>query len=404
MKLHKFLKAAVACAAVGIACCASVTAEPDDVSVRVNNVSIEFDQAPVIENGRTLVPIRAVFESAGAEVSWEQETQTATLEKDGYVVTVKLGEAFITKNGMPIAIDSPSQIINDRILIPVRAIAEAMDFGVTWNPIYRSVLIATNGKEYRPNSQWKTGFRPLKEHGFYVESSVTDLKIDLNHDNQPETVTFKTADSDKDNAVLIIDGTDYSELMNTWCDAPVAIGMMDIIEKDKFTEIMIVDSNGAVPTAYFFRYNGFDLFELPLSQEGRTGIEFNETLFFDGIENIISDLDGLCFLDTMVCPGIYSLEVDEIKRYYLDCKASIGVTYAPKYNDNMAYYIYYTNSYVSGEYLDNDELKPTSVMVSELPKTMKILDMYMDSADPANFEFFVEFDNGKKAVIWPYSV
>ena len=404
MKLHKFLKFAVACAAVCIASCTSVFAEPDDVSVRVDNVSINFDQAPVIENGRTLVPIRAVFESAGAEVSWEQETQTAILTKDNYIVTVKLGESFITKNGMPIAIDSPSQIINDRILIPVRAIAEAMDFGVTWNPVYRSVLIATNGKEYRPNSQWKTGFRPLKDHGFYVESSVSDLKFDLNNDNQPETITFKTAASDKDSAVLIIDGTDYSELMNTWCDAPVAIGMMDIIEKDKFTEIMIVDSNGAVPTAHFFRYNGFDLFELPLSQEGRTGIEFNETLFFDGIENIISDLDGLCFLDTMVCPGIYSLEVDEIKRYYLDCKASIGVTYSPKYNDNMAYYVYYSDSYVSGEYLNNDELRPTTVMVSELPKTMKILDMYMDSADPANFEFFVEFDNGKKAVLWPYSI
>ena len=185
MKLHKFLKFAVACAAVCIASCTSVFAEPDDVSVRVDNVSINFDQAPVIENGRTLVPIRAVFESAGAEVSWEQETQTAILTTDNYIVTVKLGESFITKNGMPIAIDSPSQIINDRILIPVRAIAEAMDFGVTWNPVYRSVLIATNGKEYRPNSQWKTGFRPLKDHGFYVESSVSDLKFDLNNDNQP---------------------------------------------------------------------------------------------------------------------------------------------------------------------------------------------------------------------------
>lgn len=404
MKLHKFLKIAAACAVVSIASCVSVFAEPDAVSVRVDNIAIEFDQAPVIENGRTLVPIRAVFESAGADVSWNQDTKTATLEKDNYIVTVKLGESFITKNGMPIAIDCPSKIINDRILIPVRAIAEAMDFGVTWNPIYRSVLIATDGKAYRPNSQWKTGFRPLKEHGFYVESSIVDLMFDFNNDNIPEPITFLTAASDTESAFLMIDGVDYSELMNSCCDAPIAIGMMDIIESDKFTEIMIVDSNGAVPTAHFFRYNGFDLFELPLSQEGRTGIEFNETLFFDGIENIISDLDGLCFLDTMVCPGIYSLEVDEIKRYYLDCKASIGVTYSPKYNDDMAYNIYYTNSYVSGKYLNNAELKPTSIMVSELPKTMKILDMYMDSSDPANFEFFVEFDNGKKAVLWPYSI
>ena len=133
MKLHKFLKFAVACAAVCMASYTSVFAEPDDVSVRVDNVSINFDQAPVIENGRTLVPIRAVFESAGAEVSWEQETQTAILTKDNYIVTVKLGESFITKNGMPIAIDSPSQIINDRTMVPMRKIFETLDAQVDWD-------------------------------------------------------------------------------------------------------------------------------------------------------------------------------------------------------------------------------------------------------------------------------
>lgn len=403
MKLHKFINIIAAFFLISAASCISAYAE-NDVSVKVDNVSIEFDQAPIIENGRTLVPIRAVFEKAGADVEWDDASQTATLTKGNYTVTVKSNESFITKNGTPIAIDSPSKNINGRILIPVRAIAEAMDFGVTWNPIYRSVLIATNGKEYRPNSQWKTGFRPLKEHGFYVEASVTDLKFDLNNDNQNENITFLTADSNNGEAVLIINGTDYSSLMNTWCDAPIAIGLMDVIQDDKFTEIMIVDSNGAVPTAYFFRYNGFDLFELPLAQESHSGIDFNETLFFDGIENIISDLDGLCFLDTMVSPGIYSLEVDEIKRYYLDCKASIGVTYTPKYNDDMAYYIYYTNSYTSGKFLNNSQLKPSTILVSELPKTITILDMYMDSSDPSSFEFFVEFDNGKKAVLWPYSI
>ena len=47
------------------------------------------------------------------------------------------------------------------------------------------------------------------------------------------------------------------------------------------------------------------------------------------------------------------------------------------------------------------ELLPMS---SELPRSLKIIDMYMDAADPANFEFYVEFSDGTHAVIWPYSV
>ncbi len=403
MKLHKFLKFT---AVVGALCAfiipsASAT-EENPVTVRVNNSIIEFDQNPVIENGRTLVPVRAVFENAGAEVEWLQETQTAVLTKDNYEVSIKLGESFITKNGAPIAIDCPSQIINNRILIPVRAIAEAMDFGVTWNPVYRSVLIATNGKAYRPNAQWKTGFRPIKEHGFYVEASVTNLTYDFNSDGEADILDFKVQPEAVQKAILWIAGADFSEVLNKVCDSPFAIGVVDINESDNFKEIVFVDSKDGIRTAHFFRYNGFDLFELSVAQDGANGIDFHETLFFDGVENIISDLDGLCFLNTMVCPGIYSLEEDEIKRYYLDCKNAIDMTFTPEYSDDMAYYVKYTDAYVGGEYIGSNDGK--AITVSQLPKHIKILDMYMDSSNPANFEFFVEFDNDKKAVIWPYNV
>lgn len=401
MKLHKLI---CLFGAVALLSVPSVLADENPVSVRVDNSVIEFDQDPVIENGRTLVPVRAVFEEAGAEVSWIQDKLTAVLAKDNYEVSIKLGESFITKNGMPIAIDCPSQMINDRILIPVRAISEAMDFSVTWNPIYRSVLISTDGKAYRPNAQWKTGFRPMKEHGFYVEASVTNLTYDLNGDGEGDVLDFKIQPEAVQKAILWIAGTDFSKILNDALDEPFAIGVVDINESDKFRELVFVESNDGKPTAHFFRYNGFDLFELHLAQDGVSGIEFNETLFFDGVENIISDLDGLCFLNTMVCPGIYSLEEDEIKRYYLDCKNAIGVTFTPEYSDNMAYYIEYTDDYTAGDYIskdDNDNTK--TILVSSMPNTVKILDMYMDSSDPANFEFFVELGGDKKAVIWPYT-
>ena len=82
MKLKKLFTA------MAVTCCAFAltgviaNAENDVVSVTVDNVAVEFDLNPVIIEGHTLVPVRAVFEQAGATVTWDQPTQTATITKD----------------------------------------------------------------------------------------------------------------------------------------------------------------------------------------------------------------------------------------------------------------------------------------------------------------------------------
>ena len=287
MKLHNLFKYTLAAVVTTLCFSTAASANEKDIMVMVDNELIEFDQPPVILNDRTLVPVRAVFEKAGAEVDWIQETQTATIKKDGYDISIKLGDAFIVKNNTPLPIDVPSTIINDRILIPVRAIAEAMNFGVTWNAVYSSVLISTDGTEYRGNSQWKTGFKTLKEHGFYIENSVSDIAFDLNSDNKNETISFSPK-TEEHPAKLIIDGTDYTNIISEKCDSPFGFGVVDIVGSDNFKEIIIVNSDYATVTANFYRYNGFDLFELAQSRPELSGITFNETLFFDGVETFIA--------------------------------------------------------------------------------------------------------------------
>ena len=75
------------CAAFLAAPAVPAMAEENTISVIVDNKNVEFDQPPVIEEGRTLVPLRAVFEKAGAVVDWNQETQTATIQRGSYVET-----------------------------------------------------------------------------------------------------------------------------------------------------------------------------------------------------------------------------------------------------------------------------------------------------------------------------
>ena len=114
----------------------------DDIKVMLNGNAITFDQPPVIRDDRTLVPVRAIFEALGAEVRWDGDTQTVLSQKGATLVQLKIGSNIMTVNGREIALDVPAQIINDRTLVPVRAIAEAYGCKVDWDGATKTVIIS----------------------------------------------------------------------------------------------------------------------------------------------------------------------------------------------------------------------------------------------------------------------
>ncbi len=104
------------------------------IHVTVNGAMVEFpDQKPVIEDGRTLVPARGVFEALGAVVTWDDSTKTATVKTDEKEIAVQIGSNYLVVNGEVIEIDVPAKIINGRTMIPLRAVAEALDCEVGWD-------------------------------------------------------------------------------------------------------------------------------------------------------------------------------------------------------------------------------------------------------------------------------
>lgn len=117
-----------------------------EITVYVNDEKIEFDQPPVIIDGRTLVPMRAIFEALGADVEWEQSTKTATAMRDNESVKITIDDNHMTKinNGMKfgIELDVPAKLISDRTMVPARAIAEAFGAEVEWDGENRAVIIA----------------------------------------------------------------------------------------------------------------------------------------------------------------------------------------------------------------------------------------------------------------------
>ncbi|MDI9449250.1 MAG: copper amine oxidase N-terminal domain-containing protein [Pelotomaculaceae bacterium] len=114
-------------------------ADPDTVpdnghgAVRVilNGRTLQFDVPPIIENDRTLVPLRVIFEALGAGVEWDGATQTVRAERDGTIIKLVIGgKAYV--NDQPVELDVPAKIVNDRTLVPLRFVSEALGCRVEW--------------------------------------------------------------------------------------------------------------------------------------------------------------------------------------------------------------------------------------------------------------------------------
>ncbi|MBR4874301.1 MAG: leucine-rich repeat protein [Clostridia bacterium] len=114
---------------------------PEEIMVSVNNVLLTFDQPPVIVDNRTLVPLRAIFEALGATVDWNAKTRTVTAVRGKDKISLVVDTNVLNKNGKETEIDVPAKIIGDRTMVPVRAISEALDSNVEWNPYVRTVYI-----------------------------------------------------------------------------------------------------------------------------------------------------------------------------------------------------------------------------------------------------------------------
>jgi len=121
------------------------------IFVQLDGVLMDFDVSPRLEEGRTLVPMRAIFEALGADVHWDEATQTITASKAGAVIVMPLGSTEPTVNGQAVAIDMPAATIDGRTFVPLRFISEALDISVVWDYAIRTVILDSLTTEEPPS-------------------------------------------------------------------------------------------------------------------------------------------------------------------------------------------------------------------------------------------------------------
>lgn len=128
--------------------------EPEDKTIvlTINQLAVSIfgetkinDVAPIIRNDRTMLPIRVVAEALGATVTWNDSLKQVTITKDDLTIEIFIGSPFAKVNGNPVQLDSPAFIENSRTYLPIRFVAENLGADVAWDQATQQVTI-TPGK------------------------------------------------------------------------------------------------------------------------------------------------------------------------------------------------------------------------------------------------------------------
>ena len=119
------------------------TQSNNSTDVNVNNTILGFETPPVTESDRTLVPMRFLFEQLGADVTWDEATETATAKKANTTINFSIDNTTATVNGAATTMDVPARLVGDKSVVPLRVLSEEMGYTVEWDEETRMATITT---------------------------------------------------------------------------------------------------------------------------------------------------------------------------------------------------------------------------------------------------------------------
>ena len=124
------------------------TVSAKDLSIYFNDDKMTFESEPYIENERTMVPFRTIFEAADAAVLWDEETRTIiafkTVGEETTSIAFQADENYAFVNNEKVEIDAPAKIKNGLTFVPLRFIMETLSADVKWDGDTYTVFVSMN--------------------------------------------------------------------------------------------------------------------------------------------------------------------------------------------------------------------------------------------------------------------
>lgn len=171
-----------------------VALSADEASVYIDNNKLVFDVPPTIVEGRTLVPLRAIFESLGIKVSWDSDTKTVMGKGNDKIIILQVDNKTAKVNDKDVNLDVPASIINGRTLVPVRFIAESTGYAVNWEAETRSVKIYKQSSQTTQQSSPELLGGLLQDGGFRQDIGTGPWHIGYGHIYKPELTSLENGD------------------------------------------------------------------------------------------------------------------------------------------------------------------------------------------------------------------
>lgn len=142
------------------------------IKVTVDGKKLSFDQDPVIVNERTLVPLRGIFEALGATVEWNPDAQKVTAVKGIREFEMTIGDTAYYVDSEAMTSDVEAQIVNGRTMVPARVVAESFKCEVDWNGDTKTVIIKSTAESSFAVSNYGTIAVP--DYGVFAGAEPKD--------------------------------------------------------------------------------------------------------------------------------------------------------------------------------------------------------------------------------------
>ncbi|MBV9866084.1 MAG: copper amine oxidase N-terminal domain-containing protein [Abitibacteriaceae bacterium] len=164
-----------------------LTSVAQAAQVSLNGQPLPTSVSPIMRSGRTLVPMRDIFQALGANVSWNGLTQGITATRGGTNISLQIGNRNAVVNGQRVALEQPAVVYHGSTMVPLRFVSEAMGAQVNWNPVSEIAAISTDGRVAQvPGGQQVAGARQI--------SVPAGAVVRVTLDNSLSSATARTGD------------------------------------------------------------------------------------------------------------------------------------------------------------------------------------------------------------------
>ena len=170
-----------------------ISLQIDNPNMTIDGQTSEIDSGfgtkPLIVDGHTLVPIRAIIESVGGSVEWNHDTKEVTLKYDNNVIRLVIDSTEAYLNDKTEKLDVAPAIINNRTMLPIRFISEGFGFNVAWDSDTKTIEITVNTTDNKEETE-ETTINTTNSQEETEETTAMDHRV--NDQNAP--VVYMTKD------------------------------------------------------------------------------------------------------------------------------------------------------------------------------------------------------------------